>query len=274
VATNSLQVNLKGALDEKAKTLLGADLVLSSRRTLPKEVFQLLKDKKALYSTETMFNSMAFFPKSGDSRLVVIRGLGGAFPYYGEMVTEPHSAALSFRSSDDALLEESLFHQFGLNIGEKVRIGQKEFRIAGKLIKNAGEIMGTFFAAPRVYIGAHYVDDTNLIKTGSLRRHKIYIKEKSSQKRAALEIEFKAIRDKSPFRIESVKGRREMVGTGSDNLNRFLNLASFVVLLLGGVGVASSIHIYIQKKASAYGDIEMLGGHRSARVANLFFAGL
>jgi len=229
VATNSLQHNLKKALDEKAKTLLGADLVLKSRRPLPKEVFALLDENRVTYSREIVFNAMGIFPKTDESRLVVVRGLKGDFPYYGEMVTDPPQAAVRFRSHEEALLEEAIFHQFDLTVGDVIRIGQKDFRISGKLLKNAGEVMGSFFAAPRVFISFQFVDDTNLIKTGSLRRYKVYIEEKSPQVLKTLIAKFKKLADKDPFRIESVKDRRETVGSGQEYLNRFLNLASLIV---------------------------------------------
>lgn len=70
------------------------------------------------------------------------------------------------------------------------------------------------------------------------------------------------------YRLEgdTVQKRAASVGKMMDNLSRFLNLTGFVALLLGGIGVASAIHVYISEKLSTVALLRCLG----ARMPQLF----
>ncbi len=52
------------------------------------------------------------------------------------------------------------------------------------------------------------------------------------------------------------------LGRRYDNVSRFLNLAAFIALLLGCVGIASSVHIYIKEKLKNVAVLKCLGASR------------
>src|SRR6266702_3771739 len=95
---------------------------------------------------------MVVFPRSGGTRLVQVRALGGGFPFYGKMETSPSVAAQTFRSGGQAVLEESVLFQFRAIAGDSVKIGDAVFTIAGALKKMPGEASPAASFAPRVYI--------------------------------------------------------------------------------------------------------------------------
>src|SRR5215470_2664580 len=65
VAVGSFGRNLAQAVDEQAKTLLGADLVISSRQRFTPEEEQLFRAIGGVQSRQISFSSMIFFPNSG-----------------------------------------------------------------------------------------------------------------------------------------------------------------------------------------------------------------
>src|SRR5690349_3559063 len=87
------RVSLGRAIDEQARALIGADLVVESRRPFTPENEEMLRSLGGTQAREVRFQTMALFPKSGGTRLVSIRALGGDFPFYGKMETLPHDAA-------------------------------------------------------------------------------------------------------------------------------------------------------------------------------------
>src|ERR1022692_4829855 len=87
-AIGSLNRNLAQAIEEQTKALLGADLVINSRDAFTPEVEQWLQGFGGEQSREVSFSSMIFFPRTEGTRLVQVRALGGAFPYYGKLETE------------------------------------------------------------------------------------------------------------------------------------------------------------------------------------------
>src|SRR5262245_54366059 len=97
VAITSFAQNLKRAIDEQAKSLLGADLLLASRATFSAEEEKLFQSLGGEQSREIDFSAMIYFPKGGGTRLVNVRGLSGNFPFYGRLETDPLDAESSFR---------------------------------------------------------------------------------------------------------------------------------------------------------------------------------
>src|SRR5262249_56510745 len=65
VAVGSFGRNLAQAVDEQAKTLLGADLVISSRQRFTPEEEQLFRAIGGAQSQQISFFSMIFFPHIG-----------------------------------------------------------------------------------------------------------------------------------------------------------------------------------------------------------------
>ena len=86
---------LDRAIEEQAKSLLGADLVIGSRQPFSAEQDALFREIGGEQSRETSFSSMIFFSSGRGTRLVQVRALDGGFPFYGKLETEPAGANCS-----------------------------------------------------------------------------------------------------------------------------------------------------------------------------------
>src|SRR5688572_19712402 len=176
VSIGSFRHSLARAIDDQARSLLGADLVIASSRAFRPEDEQLLHSLGEAQAREVRFMTMASFPKSNSTRLAQVRALGGDFPFYGPMETVPPDAATEFRQGGQALVDESLLLQFRAEIGDPIRIGESQFTIAGSLKKAPGEATAAASFAPRVYIPLQNLTETQLLKTGSLARYRAFVK--------------------------------------------------------------------------------------------------
>src|ERR1700761_9331119 len=72
VSTLSFGHNLRTAIDDQAKELVGADLIIRTNKPLTPEVQALTDSLPNNHSRECSFMSMVSFLKSGQSRLVQI----------------------------------------------------------------------------------------------------------------------------------------------------------------------------------------------------------
>ena len=123
VATLSFGYNLREDVDDQAKELVGADLVLRGRHGIRDSVQAMKVFAGARHSEAKSMASMVYFPRSQSSRLVQLIGLSGDYPYYGKIETKPASAAMEFpektggacRSNADAGVwrEGGRFHSRG-----------------------------------------------------------------------------------------------------------------------------------------------------------------
>ena len=270
VAINSFSVNLQRDINREAKTLLGADLVLEGRQTAPDSILQLFDSLQVESSTNVGFISMVLFPQSGNSRLAFINALEGDFPFYGNFNTEPKTAARSFRTGGrKALVDKSLMIQFGVAPGDTVKIGDVYFTVEGKLNALPGQAQITSSIAPTIYIPQAYLEATNLVQQGSRLEYKYFYQLPESIQPDTLLSTIKPDLVSASMRGTTVERRRENIGEAFQNMSSFLNLVGFIALLLGCIGVASAVHIYVRDKISIVAILRCLGA--SGRQAFLIY---
>ncbi len=266
-AIGSLGTNLERAIEEQAKTLLGADLVIASRQAFSAEENALFRELGGEQSREASFSSMIYFPSSGGTRLVHVRALDGAFPFYGRLETAPAQAADEFRRAGGAIVEQSLLTQFNARPGDNIRLGNLMTTVIGELQKVPGETVAFATIAPRVYLSMSELPRSGLLREGSLVRYRIYFKFAAGTDVPKLVKQIKPRLDALRLSFRTVEDRKEDLGRSMDNLYHFLNLVGFIALLLGGVGVGSAIHVHVKQKLGTAAVFRCLGASISQTFA-------
>jgi putative ABC transport system permease protein len=259
VVAYSFRDNVQSSIHLQSKSLLGADLALESRQPFTAENEALFRSLAGDQSRQIGFSSMVYFPSSGKSRLAQVRAVSGKFPYYGALETEPASAVAEFRQGADALIDENLVLQIDARIGDRVKIGDHEFRIAGKLRKIPGEPVTFSLISPRVYVPMSFLEGSSLLQRGSLVRYRVYFKFDTEQDVDALVQSISPQLQRQGLRADTVSRRMEAISTAMENLSRYLRLAVFIAVLLAGVGVASGVHVYIKQKTPSVAVLRCVG---------------
>jgi len=259
VAIGSFGAGLERAISDQSKALLGADLVIHTRVKPEGERAEFLGSVPGESSLEINFASMIYFPRTEGTRLVQIRAIAGGFPFYGELETVPASEGRAFKESGGALVDEALLLQFEAAVGDEIRIGKFVTRIAGKLLNVPGETMAFSTIAPRVYIRVADLEATELLGEASLARYRTYYRLPEGVDAEQLVDVLRPELDRHQFGVDTVAERQRDLGRAMDNLYNFLNLVGFVALLLGGVGVASAIHVHVKGKLASVAVLRCLG---------------
>jgi len=174
VAVSSFRHHLLTAIEDQARPLLGADLVLTRRQPSSPLSEAFIASLPGEKSRETRLVTMAYFPDRKKSRLVQLRALTGKFPFYGLFKTEPASALASYRNGEGALIQESVARQFHLAPGDQLEAGKSRVKILGVIKQVPGEVLASAFFTPRVYIPPADLDRSGLIQQGSLVWYKVY----------------------------------------------------------------------------------------------------
>ncbi len=259
VAVYSFKDNLQRDIDNQAKELTGADLIVESRRAVEPKTQQLLAKLGDDRSQERSFASMVYFLKGQGSRLVQIKALQGKYPYYGAIETSPTAAASSFQQGRNALVDQTLMLQFNAKTGDSIKVGDLNFAIAGILNKAPGQTGISATVAPTVYIPLSYLEQTKLTQIGSRITYRYYYQYKNADSLAQTIKKLDPKLEKEGLDIETVASKKEQTGRSFSDMSRFLALAGFIALLLGCIGVGSAIHVYIQEKLSAIATLRCLG---------------
>ncbi|TGE10586.1 FtsX-like permease family protein [Hymenobacter fodinae] len=287
VGINGFGDNLARTIDEQAQELLGADLVLSASQPLKPEFQPMIGPYIENHSTEAAFASLVQFPKGNGVRLAQVRSMVGDFPYYGTWLTEPTTAVQEFRQAmrnnqPVALVDDALLVQFAARVGDSIRVGRVVFRIAGRVRKTPGQSEFNASVAPTVFIpgddrlnvmgeadSTSLLARTQLIKPGSRVQYRAYYKLRPGVTPERLRDPLVDIPSQENTRAETVASRKQQTGRAFSDLTRFLNLVAFVALLLGCVGVASAVSLYVREKVASVAVLRCLGA--SGRQALLIY---
>jgi putative ABC transport system permease protein len=274
VAIQSLRENLQRIVDEQARTLLGADVILQTR-VAPSERFLAFLDRlPGARVDEISFRTMARFPSAeiekgvALTRFVQVRAIDGPLPFYGSMETKPVlpqvpvNPEAGMPALGKAIVEESLVLQFGLQPGDPVQIGDAVYELEAALIRMAGESQISGFFAPRILVSRAELSQTGLLQTGSVIRYSSRFAAEGSDLEALIE---KCTDAQERFlanegvRLETVADRRRSIEATLDNLLDFLNLIGFIALLLGAIGIAGSVQVFLKSKQETIAILRCMG---------------
>lgn len=259
VAISSFGDNLRRDIDAQAAELLGADMAIESRKKPEGAMAALLDSLPGARSREAHFPSMAYFPEQQQYRLAEIKALEGDFPFYGKILTQPESAAKDFLQGRYAILDQSIMIQYGLEVGDTVRIGKVNLTIAGSILDAPGRAGIASSFAPLIYIPLQYLDETGLVRFGSRVEYIDYYRLNAGQDPETIKKSLQVRLKNEGLSIETVEDRKRNIGEAFANLTRFLNLIGFIALLLGCLGVAGAVHIYIKEKIASIAILRCLG---------------
>lgn len=258
VAIHGFGANLQRTIAGEAQTILGADLELERRQPFSEEAAALVDSIGGEQARRISFTSMAYFPESEGTRLVSVRAMEEGYPFYGAIRTWPAGASQAYLEGANALLDGTLMKQFGVGIGDSVRIGQRSYRVAGEIRQTPRESAVFSLVSPRVFISMEDVDE-ELLEQGSRVEYEVFVK-------------FGDGRDVDAF-VEDVRPRLRKRGIGSltaseaaedweaglSDVRRFLGLVGFIALLLGSLGVASAVHVYVRRRIETVAVLRCLG---------------
>lgn len=269
-AVHTLVAGVQRSMTAETRTLLGADLLLSSNTPLQggvaDELTASLRASGAEIADVTETQSMlAPAPEPGaekrSPRLVKIRAIRGRVPLYGSITTDPPGAlegeALS--AAPRVVLHPDVARQLGLAVGDRARLGELELEVSGLIVPGTGSPASGFGFAPPVYIHADHLQATGLIRLGSrvdwLRMFRLPADfDAEAWKDANFERAVDAHIGIRTSREAAVSVRRFL-----DRLSRFLAVAGLAVLLLGALGVASATHAFVRKRLDSAAILRCLG---------------
>lgn len=259
VSIDSFGDTLKENIALQSKSLMGSDYIIDSDKPVNERVTQIMDSLGGAEAREISFPSMALFPKNEATKLVQVRGMEGGFPFYGDLVTAPSAAAKGYLAKGGALVDATVMLQLGLKAGDSIKVGEVTLPILGALEEVPGSSSMFSSIAPPVMIPLKYVDQSGLVQRGSRVDYKYYFLAKPDQDMRQLDEIVDPILDNEEADLDTHVSTSERLGRRYENFGRFLNLVAFIALLLGCVGIASAINIYIKGKLKDIAILKCLG---------------
>jgi putative ABC transport system permease protein len=273
VAIHSFRADVARSVRQESAGLMGADARLDAGRPFPDPVAAML-DSVAAAGVEvarvTQASSMVVGASSGDVRLLQVRGVSGGFPFYGEVATRPGGRWRPGEGLPDgvALADPAVLTQLRVEVGDTLVVGRARLPLVATVQELPSDLGFPTAIAPRVFVSRATLDTTGLLAFGSLARYEAYLRLPARAERTALRERYEARFTEGEVDYTLAEEQAQSLANGIRFLGRFLGLVGLGALLLGGVGVASAIHVYVRERQPGVAVLRCLG----ARQGTVFLA--
>ena len=276
VAVDSYSADVVRSIHVQARSLLGADLSITSRRPLPPRALALLDTLRARGARDTRVTTFSTMALGGTlagggkgTRLVQVRAMGAGAPYYGTIETSPADKWKELQSGPFAIVDSSLLIALDAKIGDTLSLGYARFAILATLRNVPGDVGVASALGPRVYIPDRYLAETQLLGFGSRAEYEALVALPATIDADALAKAHRDEFDSLQLRARSVADTERSLTRSIEQLGRFLGLVGLIALLLGGTGVASALRAYMAEKIDTIAVLRCLGAS-GAQVVWLF----
>lgn len=274
-ALRSAIQNVRSALTAQARTLIGADILISSREDWSAEELAIIERVAASAvrartdSVETATMVQPADPSKGVARMVELRGVQRGFPLYGSIeLAGGQSYSHALLEPDGALVRPELLAQLDLRVGDALIIGGRPFTIRGTLVNEPGRRAGGFSLGPRVLIDYDALHELGLLTLGSRARRQVLLQVGDEGVDALTARLREAFKD-TFVSVRSYRMTGDEIGEDLERAEGYLSLAGLTVLVLGGIGVSSVTRVFIDQKLKSIAVLKCVGAG-TRRVTSIY----
>ena len=142
--------------------------------------------------------------------------------------------------------------------------------MSGVLRQEPDRAVGVFSLGPRVLIDARDLDGTRLIRQGSRVRHRLLFRLPAGESAEAFKDALAARLTDASVRVTTYTQAQPGVRRFWKQLTVYLGLTGLVALMVGGIGVATSVRAFVRSKLETIAVLKCLGaGWRQVLAAYL-----
>jgi putative ABC transport system permease protein len=266
VTLRSVIQAVRETLTKEARTILGADLTVSTNRPWDTKVRSAIDGRLAavratqrLEEIETLSMVRPADAAKATARLVELRGVQAGYPMYGTLAVEGGQRyAHELLRNQGVLVRPELLAQLDVSVGDQVVIGALPFTVRGVIASEPGRRAGAFSFGSRVFMDLADLQRTGLITYGSRASYRVLLRVPDQQ----VDTLARDLRTGFTGQFVSVRSHRST----EDNINRdlertenYLSLVGLVIVVLGGVGVWSVVRVFVQQKLKSVAILKCVG---------------
>ncbi|MDP6581289.1 MAG: FtsX-like permease family protein [Vicinamibacterales bacterium] len=266
VALRSVIQSVGAAMTAETRALTAADILITSEQPWSDEaravIDEALASEPELARTSSIETATMARPADETktvAKVVELRGVEAAFPFYGEFVLQddvPYRHDLL--AGGGALVRPELLTQLDVTVGEEIVIGEGMFEIRGVIVREAGGQLGAFSFGPRVLVDHDDLLATGLLGFGTRADRQLLLRVPEARIEPLVERLREPLRDLF-IRVRSYRRTEDRIAANMRRAENYLSLIGFVVVILGGIGVWSVTRVFVQQRIRSVAILKCLG---------------
>ena len=274
VVLRSVVQNVRITLTREARSLVGADIVLQAPRPWSDEALGriaagtagvFVRARTEVVETQTMVR--AAMNRNAPVKLIELRGVEAAFPFYGAIeLSDGRRYTHDLVRDHGLVVHEDLLADLGLKIGDALAIAGETFVIRAAFTRDRVQQAMGLQLGPRVYLDLADLRATALLARGSRAAHEIFLRVDEP----AIDATTTRLRQLLRNDVASVRSwmtLEDRLGRNLTLAENYLSLVGFAMVVLGGLGVWSVTRVLVQEKVRSVAILKCLGASARAILA-------
>ena len=262
----SFSRSLGDGLAREGRVILGGDVSFSlSQREASTTERAFLENQGKISAAATM-RAMARAP-SGESALVEIKAVDGAYPLFGNVALEPAGNLADALAQRDgvygAAADPALLARLNLERGARVVVGSATIELRATLGGEPDKLAGGIGFGPRLLVSEAALRATGLVQPGSLVRwhYRLKVPGADANDRAAQAVVADSERQlpDAGWEVRTRANASPALGRNIERFTQYLTLVGLTALLVGGVGVANAVKHYLDRRREVIATLKSLG---------------
>ena len=266
IAIRSLVQNVRIALASEARSLTAGDVYLRTDQPWAQETRDAvlsrlggIADVSLTETVDTVTMARVVADDAGRTKVVEVRAVQDAFPFYGRFALESGREYSSLLLEQrGALVGPEVLTQLELSVGDRIAIGNSEFTIRDVIVAEPGRQLGGFSFGPRVLVAYDDLNQTGLLDLAIRAERQILLRLPEASITSVVD----SLREDLAETYVSVGSYRRTENRIERHLGRaedYLSLIGFVVLIIGGIGVWSVTRVFVQQRLRSVAVMKCLG---------------
>ncbi|MBS1833566.1 MAG: FtsX-like permease family protein, partial [Acidobacteria bacterium] len=254
----------RSTLLREARQIMAADLtvrIFGLPNDAQKQYLQSLEARGGRYTHITETLTMANTAAHPEPLMVSVKAVDpSAYPYYGKLKLDPPAPRLVLDANSIGVAEDVLV-RLNAKRGDVLKLGGQDFIITTVILSEPDRMSGSMNVGLRVMVSREGLERTGLIRLGSRASNRFLFK--LPQPEAVLPLETVKQELKTTFPEGLVIDYRETNPTitrSLDRATRFLSLVSLIALLVGALGVATTMQSHLAQKLDGIAIMKSMGG--------------
>ena len=266
VALRSVIQGVGVAMTAETRALTAADVIIVSEQPWSAEALAIIDETLAdepiissTKSTEMMTMARPLDESKAVAKVVELRGVEAAFPFYGAFELEgsqPYRHDLLLNGG--ALVRPELLTQLSVEVGDKIVIGNGTFEIRGVITREPGGQLGAFSLGPRVLIDRGHLVSAGLLQFGTRAERQVLVRVPEERIETLVGLLRTRLTDEV-IRVRSYRNTEDRIARNLSRAENYLSLIGFVIIILGGIGVWSVTRVFVQQRIRSVAVLKCVG---------------
>ena len=264
VLVSSLSESVSNGLRKQGRIILGGDFALTLVHADMSHEEKIRLSNWGVVSTVALTRTMGRNSK-GESTLVEVKAVDGAYPLTGTFSSNSGASLQGVTGGEPlgAIVEADLLARLSVSVGDKILLGDSEFEIRGTIDTEPDRLSSGVGFGPRAIISLDGAKASGLVQEGSLTR---WISRVALYDPNELETALKQLEKEFPNAGWQVRTRDDASPGVRRNVERFetfLIAAGLLTLVIGGIGVANAVRLFLEKRTRDFAILKSVGATSS-----------